>query len=88
MRSVNFRIPPEDYLKLEEIAQDVGVSISEVGREAIARYLNRAGAGQRVRSRLDRLEDQVNRLTLMLVQPQGGRADQASQYLRNLRRIN
>jgi hypothetical protein len=81
MEPLNFRVCPEDYRLLEKIAADTGQTISDIGREAIARYLGRSGIGTRTKSRLDRLEDQVNRLTLLVVQPQGSRADQAATYL-------
>jgi len=81
MEPLNIRIPSEDYRKLEAIATDTGVTLSEVGREAIARYVGRAGVGTRTKARLDRLESQVNRLTLMLLQPGGDRAEIAANYL-------
>ena len=68
MRPINVRVPAEDYLQLKSISEDTGVTVSEVAREAIARYLGRAGAGQRTRARLDRMEEQINRLLKLLGQ--------------------
>jgi predicted transcriptional regulator len=62
MEPLNIRIPSEDYRKLEQIATDTGMTISDVGREAISRYLGRSGAGGRARSRLATVEGKVARL--------------------------
>ena len=78
---ISTRVPQENYIELKKIAQDTGQTVSDLVNEAIARYLGRAGAGARVSSRLDRLEAQVNKLTLMAFQPQGTRAEQATAYL-------
>lgn len=66
---ISVRVPQQNYTDLQQIATDTGVTLSDVVNEAISRHLNRAGAGQRTRCRLDRIEEQVNRLTLMVLRP-------------------
>ena len=78
---ISTRVPQENYIELKKIAQDTGQTVSDLVNEAIARYLGRTGAGARVRGRLDQLEAQVNKLTLMMVEPQGTRAERATAYL-------
>lgn len=78
---ISVRVPQQNYTDIQQIATDTGQTVSDVVNEAIGRYLNRAGAGTRTKARLDQLEDQVNRLTIMMVQPQGSKAEQAAGYL-------
>ena len=56
------KIPPDNYTGLQDIQNATGQTQSEVLREAIALYLKRAKAVT-VRSRLEALEEKVNRLT-------------------------
>ena len=87
LQTLGIRIPPEDYLKLQAIANNTGCTLSDVAREAIERYLGKRGAGAKTRSRLDRLEDQVRRLTLLVVQPGGNRTSQAVDYARTFEKL-
>jgi hypothetical protein len=79
---VSTRVIPSDYAALQKIASDRGDSLSDVVNEAIARYLGRAGAGTRARARMDRMEDQIQSLTLLVAGGAGGdRAAMAQQFL-------
>ena len=55
------KIPPNHYTFLQLIQNATGQTQSEVLREAIALYLKKAKAVT-VRSRLDALEEKLNRL--------------------------
>jgi len=80
--SISARVAPTDYAALQQIASDRGEPMSAVVNEAIARYLGRSGAGTRARARLDRMEEQINRLTLLVAGGAGGdRQRQARAYL-------
>ena len=60
------KIPPGNYTGLQDIQNATGQTQSEVLREEIALYLKRAKAVT-VRSRLELLEEKVNRLTALLI---------------------
>jgi hypothetical protein len=61
------KIPSEWYQQFCEIRQATGQSESALVREAIALYLKRSKVVT-VRSRLDALEEKVNKLTTLLMQ--------------------
>ena len=61
------KIPPDHYTALQLIQDATGQTQSEVLREAISLYLKKAKAVT-VRSRLDALEEKVNKLAAMIIQ--------------------
>lgn len=60
------KIPPDHYTALQDIQNATGQTQSQLLREAIALYLKKSKAVM-VRSRLDAVEEKVNRLTALLV---------------------
>ena len=60
------KIPPGNYTGLQDIQNATGQTQSEVLREAIALYLKKAKAVT-VRSRLDALEEKLNRLSALVL---------------------
>ena len=61
------KIPPDQYTALQLIQDATGQTQSEVLREAIALYLKKSKAVT-VRSRLELLEERVNRLAALITQ--------------------
>lgn len=64
---ISVRVPQQNYTDIQQIATDTGLTISDVVNEAISRYLNRAGTGTKTKARLDRLEEQVAKLTAVFL---------------------
>ena len=60
------KIPPGHYTALQLIQDATGQTQSEVLREAIALYLKKFKAVT-VRSRLDALEEKVNKLAVLII---------------------
>ena len=61
------KIPPDHYTALRDIQNATGQTQSEVLREAIALYLKKSKAVT-VRSRLELLEERVNKLAALITQ--------------------
>lgn len=64
---VGCRVPPDWHEEIIAITEVTGQTSSDVVREAIALYLKRSKAVT-VRSRLDELEQRLNKLALMVMQ--------------------
>ena len=61
------KIPPDHYSALQLIQDATGQTQSEVLREAIALYLQKAKAPI-IKSRLDALEEKVSKLAALIIQ--------------------
>lgn len=65
---VGARVDPDTHGKIIAVCNSTGMSQADLVKEAISRYLGRAGGGNRAMNRIDRLEDRVAQLEQLLEQ--------------------
>lgn len=78
---IGCRVPADWQAQIIALQAATGMSTAEICRDAIAKYLGRAGTANRTLSRLDQLEQQVKQL-----QAASNRAEQATKFLAQMQR--